>query len=242
VYELVSANGATETGWVGARVSNYWGPIANLACGTEYNGIHILHSLPFSCLKPAEFASGYHAAVQKTVSKIKHLFRSFGDTSTNIAEWEEFASNNDLYPTGGITSTEYVKVKPEKFIIPVFFRYLHDVAVEDQEVTNSSTLMRSRNATLNRNIINQLAVHSVRWPNNGNPQPYMLPRVNLAPGVELENVLNETHLLEQLRMNQLSIVANDFDNLPYQTLITLQLVCKHLNLSDKGTKAELELR
>lgn len=241
VYEFVCSNGLTVSNWIGVKVRTFWGPIANKATGLTKDGIHILKCLPLKRpLVPAPFNDGYLSDVQKTANKIKELFAKH-EATPHAKDWEEFTKDSNLYPNIP-DAIEYVKLHPKKYVIPIFFNFLKSYAMHQNALGNrvqpSAPLEDSNNM-----IIEQVALHSARWKGiAATSQPWMFPRANVPATLETNDFINEPALLEEVRVQQLTEIAKDWENLPNRTEDQLKALCKHVGLIATGTVQEMVLR
>lgn len=91
VYDIVpvqdSAQFKTKSGWIGAGVYNFWGPIADEAYGTDMDGMYILKHLPSSgrvLLSP--FKDKFLDELNLTIIKVSSTFQE----RKYLEDWREF--------------------------------------------------------------------------------------------------------------------------------------------------------
>lgn len=247
VYELVCSNGLTASNRIGARVRSFWGPIANKATGIADNkdGIYILKQLPLRPLVPAPFQDGYLNQVKKSAAKIKAMFAKH-EATRHAKDWEEFVTNPKLYPNTKEV-TDYIHNHPEQYTIPVFFDFLrcyeeHKKRLEQHGMIGTTNKPSSAVVGPKPLVLEQVAMHCPRWGPIASTQPYMFPRATVSASLMTNDFTTNPELLEQVRLQQLTEMAADCENLPTRTHDQLVVLCKHLDLNSTGSSAEMVLR
>lgn len=243
VYELIpcKASETALTGWVGSKVSCWWGPTANKAYNTDIEGLYVLKRLPSSQpVVPTTFVANYTFGISKTVEKLEKLLPLYNPKRSKVLnDWTEFSK---VYPNVEC-SKAYVRSNPNAMKFPLkreLFGYLnnHLPRYEPTNYTETSVDEHLRTAELNPNIVNQVAPHSVRWSNRGNALPAIATRLDVI-GIQ-QNPANID--LEMLQINKVANENTDIATLNSKTVKELKVLCLFYGVKATGDKQDIIAR